>query len=800
MKIINRRTLAWTINIALPITTVIIMIMGYKAYSKLDQLVIELEESAQPNYNLIVLNEVSFYINEMERSIDTYRNDPKPGLLKTFNGALDESLYLIDSLKGTIEDERVIGMYDSLASLVNQWAKVQTQIGALNSDILESTLDDLAKKIESIPQAIEEDTIEEEPKKGFFGRLLTRKNKADTVAAVNPSERIHKEILEELSNAKSASTRQDDEMRNRLSYLQTESAELQDSIVYLINELENIELENDQKNVLGAEAMAKDTNQEIVVFSTLTSILLLITIVTQINYLTRNKKYQNALRLAKRNAEDLALAKERFLANMSHEIRTPMNAIAGFTNQLLKTEMSPEQRDQLEVVKNSSDHLIHLLNDILDLSKLQANKVELEQEVFDVKATLFDVIRIFEDKASTKGIKLRTEFESVPKYVNGDPHRLRQMVTNLVHNALKYTDEGSITLSASIQEKNAKDVTLRISVRDTGVGIPKDKQHKIFEEFEQASTSDQRKGTGLGLAITNMILHLHHGDLEIQSEEGVGTEISLIIPYKVGKLDEAQKSAKPANEIHLKDLKILIADDEPFNLKLLEAVFKSHEVELTSANDGTKALEALQSEEFDLAILDVKMPGFSGFEIVDKIRKTKGLNSKSPMMALTATISNYERELSKDSGFDQIMRKPFDEAEFLEAIEQLTGSDKASNGQSKPNHSYQMNGEKLYDLGTLKSIGDKDFVNEMISTFRNSAAKSLKNLRKATELKIRSGIKEEAHKMLPPARHLSANTLVASLEKLQKMADRSSFEQIDKQIDEVEGIYSLIKKDLETQV
>lgn len=799
MNIISRRTLAWTVNIALPITTVIIMIMGYKAYSKLDLMVDELGESAQPNYSLVVLNEVSFYIDEMEKDIDTYRTDQKPGLLRSFNNALDESLFLIDSLKQNIEDERVKNLYDSLHNLVNQWAKVQTQIGAINSDILESTLDDLAQKIESIPQTIEEDTVEEEPKKGFFGKLLSRK-KRDSTKAPDQSNRIRQEVLDELMHARSESEKQGEQIKNRLNRLNTEAADLQDKIVFLINELQSIELGNDKEKVSHAELMAKETNQEIVVFSTLTSLLLLITIFTQINYLARNKKYQTALRDAKRNAEDLAHAKERFLANMSHEIRTPMNAISGFTNQLLKSDMSPEQRDHLEVVKNSSDHLIHLLNDILDLSKLQANKVKLEKEVFDVRTTLFEVIRIFEEKASTKRVKLRTEFESVPKYVNGDPHRLRQMITNLVSNAIKYTDKGSITLSAAIEKKSGKDVTLKISVRDTGVGIPADKQDKIFEEFEQASTADQRKGTGLGLAITNMLVRLHKGSLSIQSEEGSGTEISLFIPYKIGKVSESVDNSKPVEEFHLKDLKILIADDEPFNIKLLEAVFKAHDVEYTSAHDGTQALKALESEKYDIAILDVKMPGYSGFEIVEKIRSQKGLNQEIPMMALTATISNHERELSKDSGFNLIMRKPFDENEFLEAIIELTSSASDANGNNTPNRSYPENGQKLYDLDTLKSIGDKDFVNEMIDTFRSSANKSLANLRKAVKLKIRSGIKEEAHKMLPPARHLSAEVLVNSLEKLQKMAEKSSFEDLDKQIDEVESIYFAIKKDLETQV
>ena len=802
MKIIKRRTLAWIINIALPIATVIILIMGYKAYTKLNEMVVSLEESAQPNYNLLILNEVSFYINEMERNIDIYRAEPQPGLMRSFNTALDESLYLIDSLKSTIQNEEIVGLYDSLSSLVGQWAKVQTQIGALNSDLLESTLEDLTKKIEQLPQLIaEEDTaMAETERKGFLGRLLTRKKPTDTIQRPSQSERLQKEILAELSKSKTESSRQGDQLKTRLANLNEESAVLQNQIIGLLNDLELFELENDQRSVRDVEAMANNTNQEIVVFSALTSLLLLITIVTQLNYIARNRRYQQALKTAKSTAEDLAYAKERFLANMSHEIRTPMNAIAGFTNQLLKTNMSPEQRDQLEVVKNSSDHLIHLLNDILDLSKLQADKVELDKEIFDVRACLLEVIRIFEDKANAKGIKLKTEFESVPKYVHGDPHRLRQMITNLVHNAIKYTDEGSITLSTSIHKKTEKQVTLRLSVKDTGVGIPKDKQTRIFEEFEQANTRDQRRGTGLGLAITSMLLHLHGGEIQIESDEGKGTEMTLLIPYGIGRAEEQKVVGQPKADIKLQGLKILVADDEPFNLKLLEAVFKSHDITLRSANDGTAALKVLEEEKLDIAILDVKMPGLSGFEVVDKVRSSGGFNAKIPALALTATISDHEKEQSKDSGFDKIMRKPFDEREFLQTILDLTSNEDQKNGEMHINPSSQMEGEKLYDLSTLKSIGDKDFVDEMVATFRNSAARSIRNLYKAVDLQIRASIKEEAHKMLPPARHLSAISLVRDIEKLQKMAERSSFEDILAQIKLVEEIYSLIRKDLETNV
>ncbi|WP_422355375.1 ATP-binding protein [Roseivirga pacifica] len=777
-----------------------------------------LEKSAEPNYNLLILKEVTFFINEMERTIDIYRNDLTPVYLRTFNDALEETHYLIDSLKNQTPSQESLELYDSLSYNIKEWAKIQTKMANVNSDLLGSTLEELTQKIQNLsnnpsqPNAQitpDADTLSaEEKKNGFFKRLFGRKNKVNEEALVpdsvdqgpTQSELLQREILAELEAAKTQSLKKNSELRFEIHQLEQEAAVYQEQIVALIEQLETIEIENSNENVKSVEALAKSTNQEIVVFSALSSALLLITIISQLNYIARNRKYQRALSNAKVHAEELASTKEKFLANMSHEIRTPMNAIAGFTNQLLKTDMTAKQRDQLEVVKNSSDHLIHLLNDILDLSKLQANKVKLEEEIFDIKSVLFESMRIFEDKAEAKGIALKTEFETVPRYVTGDPHRLRQMMTNLISNAIKYTDHGSVTLHAKVERKDNNQMTMRIAVKDTGNGIPKAKQKRIFEEFEQAHTADQQQGTGLGLAITNMLVRLHKGSILIDSEENKGTEMTLLIPYKLGRKNQKPEKEPKAPKIELSNLHILIADDEPFNLKLLEAVFSSHDVSLVLAHDGSQAYEQLANQHFDLAILDVKMPGLSGFEIVEKIRDEKGPNQSAPFIALTATISDQEKLQSKNSGFNSIMRKPFDEQELLATIQDVTQKKPDTNSKPKEPNASQLGlaaGEVLFDLSTLKSIGDKDFVDEMIHTFKQSANTSLKNLRKAVKLQIRNGISDEAHKMLPPARHLSAKTLVTAIEKLQNMANTASFEQISNQIDRVESIYTLIKKDLD---
>jgi CheY-like chemotaxis protein len=242
----------------------------------------------------------------------------------------------------------------------------------------------------------------------------------------------------------------------------------------------------------------------------------------------------------------------------------------------------------------------------------------------------------------------------------------------------------------------------------------------------------------------------------------------------------------------LSGISVLVADDEPFNLKLLETIFKTHDIKLVQAQDGTEALAALQNQAFDIAILDVKMPGMSGLEVVKQIRKAKGNNSQIPMVALTATVSEQEMKESLDSGFDQILRKPFDENELLELIRMET----MKTNMKKSSPAKVVTEVPKFDLTGLREMGDDDFVNEMVDIFKSSSARSIENLKKAIKLKIRDSLKNEAHKMLPPARHLGATDLVKALETLQMKAGKETFDELSVRIAEIEATYNGIKEAL----
>ena len=268
---------------------------------------------------------------------------------------------------------------------------------------------------------------------------------------------------------------------------------IQSRIIDLLTYLEEREVDKIKLQNYNAQIIAEETNDQVLAFSLLTIVLLIGTGYVVYSYMEKNKAYQKIMSTATEDAKNLAKAKEQFLANMSHEIRTPMNAISGFTHQLLKTELSESQREQLDIINRSSDHLLHILNDVLDFSKLQANKLILEDEPYDLHQLMSDAVQLMLHKADEKDISINYYAENIPHYIKGDPYRFKQILINLVSNSIKFTEKGSVNIHLSVRKKSRVN-ELQLVVKDTGIGIPKDQQTRIMMEFEQAGSSLRSQG------------------------------------------------------------------------------------------------------------------------------------------------------------------------------------------------------------------------------------------------------------------------------------------------------------------
>jgi signal transduction histidine kinase/CheY-like chemotaxis protein len=360
--------------------------------------------------------------------------------------------------------------------------------------------------------------------------------------------------------------------------------------------------------------------------------------------------------------------RDQFMANMSHEIRTPMAAVLGMTNILMLKENLPDQLKYLDGIKKSSENLVVIINDILDLSKIEAGKMELEQTNFKLTEVVNLVKQIMQHKAEEKGLMLNVNYdESIPEIVIGDPTRLNQILINLAGNAIKFTEKGSVTISIKTLNKNDKTCELEFSVRDSGIGMNEEQLGKIFQSFTQASIDTSRKygGTGLGLTISKQLVELHGGAIKVTSEPGKGSCFSFKISFPLGVeensiYDEEIITDDMINA--LQETRVLVADDNMMNRMVAKDTLemKIGNIFIDEAQNGSEVLDKLKAEDYDIILMDVQMPVIDGLEATRKIRHEFSSPKKDIIiLALTASVIRSDLEACTNAGMNGYIPKPF---------------------------------------------------------------------------------------------------------------------------------------------
>lgn len=779
--------------------------IGFVTYHEFVKVLDNAKESGKQDPTVALTKNLIFSVTDAENKVKTFTLTEDSIFLEqydTIRSEINNQIAILDTIQHNSKLERnqldtiskyvqfKLALYDSLLVLQNEF-RVQQALERVNQTI-EGAVEEVQSYVkpqlitETVPQTTPEPESEEERKFLFF-KLKKRNNKKkkrnrkeeeevqpQTVTRILPQEiptemKVNYEkVRSNLAQIQtSETTREEQQLLQEYELLELDklySAQLSKTL----EQLENKGLLRDKKRGAKTQSIVRKANIQLIIFCVLISILLVITSYAIIRYISRSNRYRKILKKAKNEAESLAQAKEHFVATVSHEIRTPMNIISGFTEQLAHSELDNQQRDQLETVIKASSHLLQLINEVLDFTKLQNYKLELESRNFQLRETLFEVRDLMTPLADDKKIDLEFVIaEATPNILLGDAIRLSQMLINVTSNAVKFTDKGMISVAVSPLQIGDNVAIIEFAITDTGIGMSPEKLERIFEAFEQADASTSRTygGTGLGLSITKKLVELHNGTVQVHSKENVGTEIVIEIPYQLGMHDatETQDSKKTLNPI-LDGKRILVADDEEFNRKLITTILTKFGTHIDEAENGNEAVALAIEYNYDLILMDARMPQMDGVDATKAIR-FEGLNVETSIVALSAAITADDKKTYYHAGMNDVLGKPFRESELLQVI-----SDQLS-----PKNS-TMNGSNQLDFEGLRSLSgpDDNFYIEMLETFVRGTQNGIKEMQELREQGNIGRMGEIAHRISAPCKHLEAKQLYDALKQIEHLSKEAN--------------------------
>ncbi len=523
-----------------------------------------------------------------------------------------------------------------------------------------------------------------------------------------------------------------------------------------------------------------------------------------LNNITHEKAVTIQLNKAKEMAEEANQAKSDFIANMSHEIRTPLNAIVGFSEQLLKTKLNKIQLNFAQIIDKSAEHLFSLVDEILSLSKIETGQIPLENIPINVKDILNELYESLKIKADKNGLEFRFNYDKkIDTIVLGDPVRLKQILINLLNNAIKFTEKGYVELQCKIKNEKGKKLYLEFQVKDSGIGIPREKLPEIFEKFKQADPfiSRQYGGSGLGLTIVKKLVDLMHGEIHVKSTLHMGSDFTIILPFSRTEDKNLLESQFGYRKNLLKGVKVLLVDDDVVNRLLGEVILKDFECETDTAINGLDAKNKINKNHYDIILLDIRMPDITGFEVSKYIRFEKKDND-TKIIAVTAGILKDDINRCQKSGMDDYLLKPFKEVDLYnkicKALKLKKGyilKEREKMEKNKPT--------VIYNLDELEKItrDNQAFFNQMIRTFIDNSQEGVQKLNEYKKSGSWKNAGEIAHKLLPSFKHLEIKNGVNILTDIKiNGLEGKKTESIPFLIDQITEITNQVNEELEQKI
>ncbi|MCT4601993.1 MAG: response regulator [Marinifilum sp.] len=802
------------------------LFIANKAYNKLLNSVAIL---SKPDAEITRMNRVLTNLSEAENKIRVYSLTREEKFLSHFYTNILEIQNDLDSLRKFSPDtSKAVVLIDSMNFLLEDRAEKLERFVKLKQskervNLSQNAMKQLSEATDSAKTTIKTttttttilDTVKSakkvKPKKdNFINRLLGKKEKIDSIETViqrtqvqvdtsyiHQSDSVLQNLEEMLKRAQEIEKLNRDIVFKEELRLVEENTIIWDKIKQLLRQLEEERFVQLQEESDKAKQIASNTISIISIIIIVGFVLGVLFIIFILTDISKSNYYRRELVIAKGKAEKLAKVKEDFLATMSHEIRTPLNAIIGFTNQLHKTKLEQKQKNFVGVLKNSSKHLLGLVNEILDLSKIEAGKLHVENISFNPQAIIYEVYDLLKVNAASKNLNFEIEYsgESDIRLLS-DPFRIKQILLNLGSNAIKFTSEGSVLVRASVIAKGDL-YLLEVDVEDTGIGIAEEKLESIFEDFSQADSFSARKygGTGLGLAISRRLAVLLGGDLFVESELEKGSVFTLRIPLKEAEQQIVETRMLQNDNIaeELKNKHFLVADDDDYSLLLLQTIFNTWNLKAEFVNNGEKAWDLIQKNHFDMILTDIHMPKMGGIELCRKLRKLNNEYKEIPIIALTANVLESDLKQYISSGMTECLVKPFDENLLRSMISELLLDDYVAEPKINEVNVSLVDDENLFDLSQIKQFtsDDPDLINQILNQFIDSAKENIKALREAADSENYLEVGSIAHKMLSSYNQLKVASVTPLLKELEDLLHKKSevlesSDYINELIDEVE--------------
>ena len=742
------------------------------------------QSNTENNRQLILVSEITTDLNESENTSRRLIQTGKKEDLELYNSRIDSIESKLQELELTYKDIDLENEVDSISKLLDQKTENLKELVALrDSDRNTNYYSRVLRELKKIDESFADDDYEKrfanlEPhQRRVLIRLLEYAKEDNAQELTNQRlDSLVSSVKKVLYELELANRQFRNEVNQKENELLNNDMILNQQLQSLLAGLEQKERENTVERAETFQNMLNKTSNIIIIGSCIILLTILYFIINILGDITRSQRYRVQLEEAKDFAESLLASREQFMAAITHDLRSPLTTVMGYTDLIQKTDLNEKQKHYLTQIKKSSEFILRLVNDLLDLSKLEAGKMLIEKLSFNPKKLIHDTVNNIIPAEKKKEVEIIIKVsEGTNVQIQSDPFRIKQILANLISNAWKFTEKGKIVIAAELKRISGENHILEIKVKDSGIGISKEMQENIFEEFSQENSSIEKRfgGSGLGLAITKRLTQLLEGEIKLESVQGKGSEFTILIP--VIKLSETreepervQKELEDA-EAHVMDasgMKALVIDDDPGQLSLTVEVAQSMGLETDTAENGKIGLEKLNSGDYDIVLTDIQMPILDGFDLITTIRSNEQ-HKDLPVIALSGR-TDIEKEVYSEVGFNNKLLKPYKPIDLKQNIAELLRLNYKEEEATQVIDNGRLQSDN-YDLTDIYEFSgrDEEAMQTIIQAFLDGAQQSMQELKKAYQEKNVDKMGKLAHRMLPMLRQMKANEVIVILMKLE---------------------------------